>query len=207
MKHKAKSSDRSLKVELLESRRVLATLLVNSASDGASPSNASDLDDGNLTLREAVRIVNGDYEPTSINGDPTQIDDFSTIGTNDIIKFDPEVFGNGQLFPGVDREDTIELIHGELVVGNSVIIDGNASSLVDFGDGNGPVPVAGPGWQGLTIDASGFILDTGGGSPITGRNTDSTIGDGERIFDLVAQTDEHMTIRGMSLTGGDASRL
>lgn len=65
----------------------------------------------------------------------------------DLIKFDPSVFGAATP-DSPDLVGVIELIHGELFVNSPVTIDGDAATLV------AGVPVSGPGWQGLTIDAS-----------------------------------------------------
>jgi len=79
------SSSRTPRFESLEDRRVLATLTVNADYD-----SMADIDDGNLTLREAIRVVNDDYNPVLSNGDNLQINTFGgnePIGTNDTIIF------------------------------------------------------------------------------------------------------------------------
>lgn len=122
---------------------MLATLTVTNAVENPTDSPFS----GNgLTLREALDYVNG--TPVLAGDDIAgQIDGVpGTPGTPDLIKFDPRVFG----FPTAgnpNRTPVIELLHGELLISNSVTIDGAAPTEID---GN---LVAGPGWEGLTIDA------------------------------------------------------
>ncbi|MEO0529351.1 MAG: hypothetical protein AAF266_02110 [Planctomycetota bacterium] len=105
-------------------------------------------------------------------------DDFSNP---DIIKFDPEVFGTPTTADPL-LEDTITLLHGELQITNPLVIDGAA--LVDV-DGLG-TRVPGPGWQNLTIDAN----------------------NNGRVFDiqLVSGVAEEVTVRELSLTGGNATQ-
>jgi hypothetical protein len=76
--------------ESLESRCMLATVTVNSRDDFATFDN-----NGSLTLREAIAIVNGQYVPEDLFGQPDdfgQIDDILTLGTNDKIVFAPSLF-------------------------------------------------------------------------------------------------------------------
>ncbi len=147
-------------LECLEERRVLATFVVDDPADYAPA--AIDFFDEMISLREAVLLA----------------EDQDDV---DLIKFDPTVFGSG---PGL--EATIELLHGELVITNPVILDGNEPTLIS----NELIP--GPGWEGLTIDAS---MATG--------NT-SAFGDGSRIFNIqLGQSNQEVEIRGLTLTGGD----
>lgn len=129
---------RNAKFELLEDRRMLAVLTVNSFAD-----SASNIDNGTLTLREAIAVVNDAYNPFLINGDLLQIDDLGgaePIGTNDKIVFAQSLSGK-----------TIRLDEGisgptqgkELTITNSVIIDATMlSSLTIAGTGgtDGNVP-------------------------------------------------------------------
>lgn len=182
---------RKLCIENLEDRRVLATLIINTPDDEALSGGIGD-DDGNLTLREAVAIVNGSYSPTALNGDKLQIDEnvvggvpTEPLGTNDKIVFHPDVFGTG---PG--KADTIYLLHGELEITRSVIIDG--AGVVNVDVNSVPTPTPGPGWLGLTIDASTFLGNT------------EAVGDGARIFNIsLYGVGRSVEIRDLSLTGGD----
>jgi hypothetical protein len=122
-----------LGIEYLESRRLLATIPVTLAVDAQFN---TDTDNG-ITLREAVRYINGEIADP---GDLALID-FSNggWGTNDTIVFD--------LPMGVD---TIDLDLGEIGIERSVTIDGT--------DGNGVS-------LGITIDANNgsriFNIDSG----------------------------------------------
>jgi len=93
---------KKLACEQLEERRVLATLSVNVA--GENPSSGT-LNDGDLTLREAIIYVNQDSAPQS--QDLMQIDDFGgtePLGTNDKIVFESSVTGSIILTLGeIDR--------------------------------------------------------------------------------------------------------
>ncbi|MEN0111375.1 MAG: hypothetical protein AAF805_11695 [Planctomycetota bacterium] len=139
-----RNNRRTLSIEALEDRRVLATLIVNTSDDFANDQN-----NGDLTLREAIRIVNGDYilPPGSTTDDAAQVllhdgqGNPTPLGTNDKIVFDDSVFGTAQ-----GQEDTIELLHGELLITNSVVIDGADGFGMDDGADD-------LGWSGLTIDA------------------------------------------------------
>lgn len=133
---------RKITSERLEDRRMLATLVVNSDADTLLPVN-----DGDLTLREAIQYVSGEVVPSL----DRLAFDFANLGTNDRIVFDDSVFGSG---PG--QIDTIELLHGELSISNSVEING--------ADGFGTVDnLSDLGWSGLTIDAgaNGRVLSIG----------------------------------------------
>lgn len=151
--------------EHLEDRRVLATIPVTLASDAADP---TDQDNG-ITLREAVAYVNGVVP----DADDLAIIDFSNggFGTNDRIIFNLPV-----------GEDTIELLHGELLISRSVEIMGPGSEL-------------------LTIDAS-----------MSPGNDDAIVGNGSRVFhfrpvDNGPGTAAVANIKwsGLTITGGDTS--
>jgi hypothetical protein len=95
---------------------MLATLTINVASDFAS-----EVDNGLLTLREAISAVNGTYTPTAQNGDTVQIDESEDpLGQNDAIVFASNLDGA-----------TINLNpnFGMLVIANPVNILGPASKV------------------------------------------------------------------------------
>lgn len=173
----------ALSIEWLEDRRVLATLIVNSNTDAALISGAG-VNDGLLTLREAVAVVNGTYLPPASTPAPNEDSDqiIGPIGANDKIVFDSSVFGpNGSA-------SKIELLHGELTIENSVIIDGSGYNVMtDMADDS-------VGWENLTIDASTYTGNTSADS------------DGARIFNinmLGSSTAESVEITDLSLKGGD----
>ena len=95
--------------ERLEDRRLLATIPVTLSSDAVSP-----VDDGEITLREAIQYVNGVNVPDT---DKTAFD-FANLGTNDTIHF---------ALPA--GENTITLAHGELSITESVKIDAEGQGI------------------------------------------------------------------------------
>lgn len=126
------SSSRKVRFESLEDRRMLAVLTVNSSDDFASNN-----DDGILTLREAIAVINEAYDPGIPGGDLLQIDDLGgtePLGTNDKIVFETDTTLQNHI-PFVPDTDgiykaTIELLHEDptyptsaLVVINDVIIE------------------------------------------------------------------------------------
>ncbi len=99
-------------LEYLEDRRLLATIPVTLASDAASP-----VDDGEITLREAITYVNEGIAPPNdlalINGN---------LGQNDRIIFDPSLDGQ-TITLGKDWTANQLLFREALTITNSVTID------------------------------------------------------------------------------------
>ncbi|MCA9238855.1 MAG: hypothetical protein KDA37_01590 [Planctomycetales bacterium] len=161
--------------EPLEDRRLLAIIPVSLYADAENP---TDLDNG-ITLREAITYVNTRDVPA---GDLARIDLTDPLGTNDRIDFDSSVFGpNGSA-------SKIELLHGELLIENSVVIDGSGYNVTTG------MPDNSVGWENLTIDASTYTGNTSADS------------DGARIFNinmLGSSTAESVEITDLSLKGGD----
>ncbi|TWT88714.1 hypothetical protein Mal64_22020 [Pseudobythopirellula maris] len=168
MRNRNSRGGRRARFEALEDRRVLATLTINSDADAFSNVN-----DGSLTLREAIDIVNGDYLPADIPGSPDdreQIDNVSLLGTNDRIVFDSSLFGA----PGTPG--SIDLIHGELEVEQSVVIDGGGyDPATGMDDGL-------LGWSKLTIDAGGL----------------------SRAYNIYVGASDSVTVKEISMTGGNS---
>jgi hypothetical protein len=127
-----------------------------------SDASAIPVNDGSLTLREAIAYVNG-TAPQAL--DRAQIDEsVDPLGQNDIITFAPGLAGG-----------TITLTQGELVISESVTIDGadangvSRNIMIDAGDGADQMPAT---------------------------------GDGSRIFYQYAGD---VTLKNLKLTGGDVS--
>lgn len=121
-----------LRGEQLEDRRVLATLVVNTTSDGPVDSS----DPSKLSLREAIAAINQQGWNTSFNISAPHNSPAVGWGIDDRIEFDPSIFGQ-----------TISLgSEGDLDIYRSLTIDGpgpsqlsiDASAVgtsVDNGDG------------------------------------------------------------------------
>ncbi len=123
--HKGRfDNSRRLRHEILEDRRMLATLTVNVNDDFAD-----NIDNGLLTLREAIAVISGTFTPTAQNGDKVQIDtSIDPIGTNDKIVFDSTISGA-----------TITLTQGQLAITETVSIlgeDPNGNPVDITIDGN-----------------------------------------------------------------------
>ncbi|MEM7479090.1 MAG: GEVED domain-containing protein, partial [Planctomycetota bacterium] len=95
------ASRRRLRIEPLEDRRVLATLMVTTLDDGALVDTVGD---GEVTLREAIEAAT---KNTTIDG--------VTGGDDDEIRFEPGLAG------------TIQLTAGEIVVGGIISVFGNVN--------------------------------------------------------------------------------
>src|SRR5579859_3997995 len=68
-------------VEALETRRLFAVLTVNTSTDNTTP-------DSVLTLREAINVVDGNVNPSSLTtAEQAQINQSQPLGTNDTIDF------------------------------------------------------------------------------------------------------------------------
>ncbi|MEM6470045.1 MAG: choice-of-anchor Q domain-containing protein, partial [Planctomycetota bacterium] len=115
----ARRRRRSPRLEPLENRRLLATLVVNSTLDNFDPTSPAT--DGMVTLREAIMAANAD----------AQVGDAPAGSGADTITFDPAVFNTPQ---GIDLNDT------ELTIGSSVTIVGPGTELLNI-DGNRNVRV------------------------------------------------------------------
>jgi hypothetical protein len=88
--------------EQLEDRRVLATIPVTLTSDALNPVN-----DGEITLREAISYVNGDPVPLA----DRSVFDFANLGTNDTITFAPGLSGDIDLTQGqINITDDVTII-------------------------------------------------------------------------------------------------
>ena len=194
-------NSRYLKHEVLEDRRMLATLTVNVNYDSPAVhgSEAEHVvvpnDDGSLTLREAMGIVNGKYFPQSPDGDRMQIDgDYGVPGVPDTIHFalpsgeDTITLGideNGDdidfptipFFPGLD-------LTGEIVITRSVIIDAQG--------------------QGIIVDATenddNVNVDDGGGSRVFGIGLTGEVAQGTSIV-----ISKDVTLAGLTIKGGDTT--
>ncbi|MFK7767297.1 MAG: hypothetical protein AB8B55_08755 [Mariniblastus sp.] len=106
-RRKSKSSQHAYSA--LEDRRLLATFIVNTASDANAPN------DGLVSLREAVTAANtntafGDAQAGAVTGD--------------VIWFDPSIAGS-----------TIRLTAGELTITDDVFIQGGTNNITIEGDG------------------------------------------------------------------------
>lgn len=110
-------------MELLEGRRVLAVLTVNSLGDNPA-------DTGALTFRDALTLVNNAGSPGSLgqasmpNGWASQIS--GAFGNNDTIQFDSSLFGSSQ--------QTITLASGALFSNTSVSITGPGADKLAIAD-------------------------------------------------------------------------
>ena len=164
---------RRLRHEILEDRRMLATLTVNVDYDVSSNN-----DDGSLTLREAIAVVSGTFTPTDQNGDKTQIDIIAEpLGTNDKIVF--------ALSP---NKDTITL--GKDAAGNNLNLGSEAGELKI----TKPVTIDAQG-QDITIDAGNGddnIFGTGDGSRVI-----------KIELSALAGVTQQVTLDGLTITGGD----
>ncbi len=169
--------NRRLRHELLEDRRMLAILTVNVLHDDVD--NGNPINDGDLTLRDAITYVNG-FDPGSLDIESNgvvHIDLTEPLGTNDTILFAPSLDGN-TITLGIDAAgNNLDLgSAGELSITNSVTIDAQR--------------------QGIKIDASGNDLTP---------NVNN--GDGSRVFDIdihaEAGESKPVTIDGLTLTGGE----
>jgi len=190
--------------EQLEDRRMLSTIPVTLASDAASP-----VDDGEITLREAIQYVNGVTVPAA---DQTAFD-FANLGTNDTIVFSTE------LADGLNGA-TITLTNGELLITRSVTIDASMLSDGITIDASGndskaiPVPGDGDGSRVLNIEFSSNLdtsvtlaglTITGGDVPFGPFPSDSS-GGGIRVAgDLDQNRSFSLSIRDSNISGNYAS--
>lgn len=108
-------------IEQLEDRRLLSTIPVTLASDAANPVN-----DGKITIREAIAYVNGEFVPP----EDRAIFDYANLGTNDTILFDPDLDGETIVLSAGQLEinRTVEIYATDLPGG--ITIDGNHGSRV-----------------------------------------------------------------------------
>lgn len=104
---------RRLRLERLEERRVLATMVVTDLDDGPLETLAGD---GELSLREAVEAINSAAAVDGIG--PSE----GNFGTNDTILFESALFSSGA--------QTLLLTAGQLELVNPVILVGPATSLL-----------------------------------------------------------------------------
>lgn len=120
-------------VELLEDRNLLATLTVNVLGDDVDAFGEPIRNDGELTLRDAIAYVNGDFVP--LPGDLAQIDEtVDLLGTNDRIVFDDALFN-------ANDEALVELMHSANSFSGLRI---NASVEIDAGSGRSVTLSAAP---------------------------------------------------------------
>lgn len=112
---------RSLGLELLEDRRVLATLTLNVTHDDTDQFGNPLVNDGDLTLRDAIAYINGDFDPQQndiqSNG-VVHIDLTEGWGTNDKIII-PSSIGS-----------TITLTEEEMEIKRSVELQGPGSGML-----------------------------------------------------------------------------
>ena len=107
------SLHRRLRLESLEDRRMLATMVVTDLGDGSLASLAGD---GQLSLREAIEAVN---TGAPVDGIAPLVGEF---GTSDTILFQTALFSGGQ--------QTLALTAGQLELAKSVVLFGPGSSLL-----------------------------------------------------------------------------
>ena len=142
-----------------------------------------DLDDGVLSLREAIAIANDPLAGVNDDGDADG-DGFSA----DTISFDARVFDS--TFFIANR--TIRLTQGELVIDDSLSIDGSSvGGVVITGDaGNDDVTVAETGVTDLSASFGG----------IAGAS-DDFLDDNSRVLNFSAISG-HLTLTDLTITGG-----
>jgi len=177
-RNQASGGPKSLCIEPLEDRRMLAVLTVNAIFDQDGIVN-----DGTLTLREAIAYVNQTAIAESQDGN--QI--VGIIGQNDLIVFDQSLSGK-RITLGIDSAgNTITFPgfeNGELDITESVTIrgavDGTTTQYLD-----------------ITIDAKG-----------NDNNENINNGGGSSVFDIridtqQSQQSKQVTLAGLTITGGD----
>jgi len=163
-------------------------LSVNLNTDAASP-----LNDGNLTLREAIAYVNGvtpqvaDLARINTNGG------LAPLGVNDTIIFDPIAFPTG-----IGQSTTILLTAGDPATNGT----GFNGQLVISQD----IKIIGPGRDHLIIDASGNDPDPT--STLADKQSPTQLnfandGNGSRVFQI--DSDTNATLSGLTLQGGDVA--
>ena len=123
-----------------------------------------DFTDNQLSLREAIQLA---------NANPGE----------DLINFDPNEF-RGSAFL-----DTIHLGLGELMVTESLQIDGGDLGIVISGDANRD-----------DVNSTGAITDID-------RNTESRLDDNSGVFNITAPAGDLVTLSGLTITGGVSSQL
>ncbi len=201
----ASGQSRQLRHEHLEDRRMLATLTVNVSYDSAAIHvfNGTQVDhvvvpndNGSLTLREAMAVVNGDYTPdTNINGDILQIDgdvgvpgvidkiQFALPSGEDTITLGIDENGNNIDFPTIPGFPGLD-ITGEIEINRSVIIDAQG--------------------QGIIVDATAnddnVNVDEGGGSRVFGIGLTGEVAQGTSI-----DISNDVTLAGLTIKGGDTT--
>ena len=104
---------KKLRLETLEDRRMLATMVVTDLGDGSLASLAGD---GLLSLREAVEAVNTGAPVDGIAPSSGQ------FGLNDAIAFDSDLFGG--------TSKTLALTAGQLELQSSVVVFGPTGNLL-----------------------------------------------------------------------------
>ncbi len=137
---------RRLRHELLENRRMLATLTVNVIHDNVEIDGTPLRDDGDLTLRDAIAYVNGIATPGSLDIESNgvvHIDLTEPLGTNDTILFDlppnkDTITLNKDASGGTINPDAGGL--GDLDITESVTIDAQGQNITIDASGNDPTP-------------------------------------------------------------------
>ena len=104
---------RKLRLETLEDRRMLATMVVTELGDGSLASLAGD---GQLSLREAVAAINTGAPVDGVGPASGQ------FGLNDAIVFNSELFGGSP--------KTLSLTAGQLELQSAVILFGPSGNLL-----------------------------------------------------------------------------
>lgn len=117
MQHDRPIHARRLRIEPLEDRRMLATIVVDSLQDNTTA-------DGSITLREAILAANNDTIADAVEG-------VQAGNGADVIEFDPALFADGPR--------TILLTKGELSVTRELTINGPGAELLTIdASGNDP---------------------------------------------------------------------
>jgi hypothetical protein len=133
---------------------------------------------GPFVVDSIADVVDGDY--TSGNFSLREAVELSNVNPSpDIITFDPNVFDQ-------QPSDVIRLQAGTLVVSAGVVIDAADAGVVISGDASG---------NDVLIPGS-FITDT------FTSETNVTLADNVRVFDITAAADEMVSFIGITITGG-----
>jgi hypothetical protein len=180
--------ERHPRFENLEDRRVLATLTVNLPGDAAVP-----IDDGNLTIREAIAYINSDAIPGPQDRTARIDESVDLLGVNDKIVFESSL-----------AYATIA-IGSELSIARSVTIDGRDTN----GDSLGITIDAGRGTDGEIDTGDGFrifSIHVFSESPEVQINSLTlTGGDPQGAGGAIHSFNTNLTVQNSIITGNAAS--